>query len=197
MQWQEIIEFLGGTTAISLTVGLLGKKAIEAYLAGRIEAYKNNLEKIANEHAVRFQRLHTERAEIVKTFYEKLVFLDDTLHSTLRFFQKIGEPSLEDKVGKLSDQFNELREYFLPKRIFFEKKLCELIDKILESAKGVFYDITTLPVEPQGVPYKYDRELLKERHDFWEKARGIHKNEISQLKNELENEFRTILGVNA
>ena len=68
MQWQEIIEFLGGTTAISLTVGFLGKKAIEAYLAGRIEAYKNNLEKIANEHAVRFQRLHTERAEIVKTF---------------------------------------------------------------------------------------------------------------------------------
>lgn len=197
MQWQEIIEFLGGTTAISLTIGFLGKKAIEAYLVGRIEAYKNNLEKIANEHAVRFQRLHTERAEIVKTFYEKLVFVDDTLHSTLCFFQRVAEPTLEEKVGKLSDQFNDLREYFLPKRIFFEKKICGLIDKILESANGVFYDITTLPVDPQSVPYKYDRELLKERHDFWEKARGIHKKEISQLKNELENEFRTILGVNA
>lgn len=197
MQWQEIIEFLGSTTAISLTIGFLGKKAIEAYLVGRIEAYKNNLEKIANEHAVRFQRLHTERAEIVKTFYEKLVFVDDTLHSTLRFFQRVGEPTLEEKVGKLFDQFNDLREYFLPKRIFFEKNTCELIDKILESAKGVFYDITTLPVDPQGSPYKYDRELLKERHDFWEKARGIHNKEISQLKNELEKEFRTILGVNA
>ncbi len=197
MQWKEIIEFLGGTTAISLTFGFLGKKAIEAYLAGRIEAYKNNLEKIAYEHTVRFKRLHTERAEIVKIIYEKLVFLDDTLCSTLRFLQRVDEPSLKDKVDKLSDQFNELREYFLPKRIFFEKKLCELIDKILESAKDVFYDITTLPVDPKGKPYKYDKELLRERHDFWEKARGIHKNEIYQLKTELENEFRTILGVNA
>ena len=45
MQWPEIIEFLGGAAAIAGTVAFLGKKAIEAYLAGRVEAYKSNLEK--------------------------------------------------------------------------------------------------------------------------------------------------------
>jgi hypothetical protein len=38
------------------------------------------------------------------------------------------------------------------------------------------------------------REVLKERYEFWENARKIHENEISQLKKKLEDEFRKILG---
>ncbi|WP_296935295.1 hypothetical protein [uncultured Marinobacter sp.] len=197
MAWQEVINFLGGATAISLTVAFLGKKAIEAFLQGRIESYKKNLERIASENSIRFQRLHSERAEIIKDFYEKLAVLDDTLYSTLRPFQAVGEPELEEKVKELSVQFNDLREYFLPKRIFFENDLCELIDKILETAKGVFFDITTFPVDIKDTHYKYDRGLLKERHEFWEKARNIHNNEIASLKRDLEDEFRQILGIKA
>ena len=197
MPWQEIVEFLGGATAISLTIGYLGKKAIEAFLQGRVESHKNELERIASEHSIRFQSLHTTRAEVISGFYEKLVLLDDTLHSTLRPFQAIGEPELKDKVEVLSIQFNEIREYFLPKRIFFEKNICELIDSILEAAKGVFYDITTLPVDIQDSVYQYDRGTLKERHEFWDKARKIHGNEITQLKNQLEDEFRKLLGIYA
>ena len=197
MQWQEIIEFLGGAAAIAGTIAFLGKKAIEAYLAGRVEAYKSNLEKIASEHSIRFQRLHSERAEVIKDFYGKLVLLDESLHSALRPFQAVGEPGLKEKVKNIGDQFNDLRNYFLPKRIFFEEKVCELIDRILEAAKGVFFDITTYEVDTQDLSYKYDRELLKERHEFWEKARNIHKNEILELKKQLEREFRGILGINA
>jgi len=197
MAWLDIIEFLGGATIISLTVAFLGKSAIEAYLAGRVEAYKNNLEKIANEHSIRFHRLHAERAEVIKGIYTKLSFLDDMLYSTLRQFQAVEEPVLKEKVQRLAEQFNDFRTYFLPNRIFFEEKLCLLIDSILDAAKGVFYDITTYPVDTTDLSYKYDRELLKERCAFWEKARNIHKSEIADLKKELEQEFRKILGINA
>ncbi|MBZ0097007.1 MAG: hypothetical protein K8H75_16760 [Sulfuricella sp.] len=197
MEWQEIINFLGGATAISLTIGYLGKKSIEAYLNGRVEAYKNNLEKLTSEHTIRFQRLHTERAEVIKELYGKLANLDDTLHSTLRAFQLDGEPALEEKVSKLSDQFNDIREYFLPRRIFFEENTCTLIDSILESAKDVFIDITTYPVDPAAPACRYDREVLKERLESWDKARTTHKNEIAELKAKLEHEFRSILGINA
>lgn len=139
----------------------------------------------------------TERATVVKELYEKLVTLDESLYSTLRRFQAVGEPNLEEKVSALGDNFNELRNYFLPKRIFFEESLCELIDRILESAKGIFYDITTFAVKTDDLSYRYDKELLKERHQFWEKARNIHENEVLELKKKLENEFRNILGINA
>ncbi len=195
MIWQEALEFLGGATAISVTIGYLGKKAIEAYLQGRVESHKNELEKIATEHSIRFQSLHTTRAEVIQEFYEKLVALDEALYSTLRPLQVVGDQGLENKVGELSIQFNKLRECYLPKRIFFEKGICELIDNILETAKGVFYDITTYPVDIEDTIYKYDRDLLQERHQFWKKAREIHQNEITELKGQLEDEFRKLLGL--
>jgi len=197
MDWEAILKFLGGATALSGLFAYLGKKSIESYLAGKLESHKKNLERIAAEHSIRFQHLHSERAMVVKELYEKLVTLDGSLYSTLRRFQAVGEESLEEKVGTLGENFNELRNYYLPKRIFLEEPLCELIDKILESAKGIFYDITTYAVNTEDLSYRYDRELYKERHKFWEKARGIHENEISELKKGLENEFRNILGINA
>jgi len=197
MQWQQLLEFFGGATAISLVLGYLGKKVIEAFLSGKIESYKNNLEKIAYEHSVKFQKLHSERAESIKVIYEKLTSLDETLHSTLRRFQAVGEPEIEEKIATLSKQYNDFREYYLPRKIFFEEDVCEIIEKIVDSARGVFHDITTLPVDPQGVQYRHDRELLRERHEFWDKARNIHENEIQELKQNLESEFRNMLGINA
>lgn len=196
MQWQELIEFLGGASAISLTIGYLGKKAIESYLSGRIEEFKSNLEKTNVEHSVRFQSLHSERAIIIKIFYKKLALLDDTLFSTLRPFQAVVEPTLEQKVNKLSEQFNDLRQFYLPHRIYFEKSTCESIETILEIAKGIFFDITTYPVDTQNPQCLYDQGILEERHQFWEQARNKHENEIKELKTTLECDFRKILGIN-
>ncbi|MDT0605045.1 hypothetical protein [Thalassotalea castellviae] len=197
MQWEAMIEFLGGATAITFTISFLGKKAIEAFINGRVESYKKNLERIASENSIRFQNLHSERANIIKEFYEKLSSLEEALHSTLKPFQPSYEIELTEKVKLLSIQFNELREYYLPKRIFFEKKLCTLIESVLDTARGVFFDITTHPVSIDDSTYQYDRELMKERHQFWESARDINKNEISKLKSELEDEFRKLLGIYA
>lgn len=61
MQWQEIIEFLGGATVFGVVIAYLGKTGIDAFVSGRTELYKKDLERIAAEHAVRFQRLQSER----------------------------------------------------------------------------------------------------------------------------------------
>jgi hypothetical protein len=195
MAWTEVVQFLGGATAISLTLAYLGRKAIEAYLNGRLERYRSDLQRLATEHSVRFQSLHSERAQVLKEFYSKLVELDDALHSALRSFQLVGEEPLDAKVATLSRLFNELRAYFAPRRIFFEPQMCTEIDRLLEIAKGIFIDITVMPVDPSHPQYKYDRAVLKERHEFWEKARKAHKNEFATIKAKIEEEFRKILGI--
>jgi len=197
MNMQEIIEFLGGATAISLTIGYLGQRAIDGYVSGRIEAYKGELQRIASEHSIRFQRLHSERAEVIKEFYAKLAVLDDTLYSTLRGFQAVGEPPLTEKVSRLAEQFNSLRDYFLPRRIFFDEDLCKLIDQIFDIAKDIFFDITTYKVDPTDIEYRYNREVLKERHEFWDKGRAAHSKEFAELKSKLEAQFRDLLGIKA
>lgn len=71
-----------------------------------------------------------------------------------------------------------------------------LLDTIIDNSKDVFIDITTYPVVPSSIEYKYGRALLKERHDYWEKARKTHSSEICLVKEKLEDEFRNILGIN-
>lgn len=197
MNAQEIIEFLGGATALSLTVGYLGQKAIDGYVSGRIEAYKSELQRITSEHSIRFQKLHTERAEVIKDFYAKLSALDDNLRSTLSGFQALGEQPLTEKVDHLAQHFNALRDYFLPRRVFFDESLCKLIDQTLEIARGIFFDITTYPVDPSADENRYNREVLKERHEFWEKARTAHAHQFAELKIALEAQFRGLLGIKA
>lgn len=99
MQWQGIVEFLGGSAVFGAVIAYLGKTGIEAFVSGRIESYRKNLERIAAEHAVRFQRLHSERADIIKTLYKELSQLDEVLSSTLAPFQSVQAPSLIEKVG--------------------------------------------------------------------------------------------------
>ncbi len=195
MQWNQIIESLGGMAVFGAVTAYLGRIGLDAFVSGRIESYKKNLERIAVEHDVRFKRLHTERADIIKCFYEKLSKLDEVLSSALAPFQLAQDAPLVEKVELMAKHFNETRDYFVPRRIFFDEQTCEQVDRVLNLARGIFYDVTVHEIDVQHPNYKYDRGILIERHDFWEKARASHKNDFSPLKKNLEGQFRKILGI--
>jgi len=197
MDWQEIIQFLGGSALFSAAFGFIGKAAVDAYLKGRIAEHEAALQRITTEHSVRFQRLHSERADIIKDLYARLANLDDALASALKSFHHAGDMPLVDKVKSLSSLYNDLREYYVPKRVFFSQDLCVSIDTILEHFREIFYDITTYPVDPTGPEYQANRDALMERREFWEKARKMHNNEFSAAKSALEHSFRGLLGIGA
>lgn len=195
MQWQEVIEFLGGAAVFGAVLAYLGKTAIDAYVSGRVESYKGELQRVTAEHSIRFQRLHAERAEVIKDFYAKFVHLDESLHSTLREFQQVGELPLQEKANALANEFNVIRDYFLPRRIFLEEDLCALIDSVLDKTKGIYFDVTTYEMDPRHSDYEVNPELKKERRALWEQARGVYKNEFKEIKLRLEKQFRFILGL--
>lgn len=95
----------------------------------------------------------------------------------------------------MSKHFNETREYFIPRRIFFDQQTCEQVDRVLAVARGIFFDLTTYEVDVQHPQYQYDRTILKERHEFWEKARASHGRDFTPLKRSLEEQFRSLLGI--
>ena len=197
MDWDALAKFFLGSAFISAALAYVGKRVVDAFFQSRTEVHKSELQRIATEHSIRFQKLHSERGEVIKDLYAKLALLDDQLYSTLRAFQLVGEPPLTEKVSKLATQFNELREYYLPRRIFFTVDVCRLVDEILDTAKGIFFDITTYKVDTKDPEYEFNRDVLKERHEFWEKARNTHKNQFAELKVKLEGEFRVLLGIGA
>ncbi len=195
-QWHSIIKDLGGLAIMAAAFAWVVRKAVDTYLAGRLDRHKGDLERITAEHSVRFQHLHAQRAESIRDFYAMVVKLDESLASTLAFFQVAGATPLAEKVRQLGEDFNAARTYFIHRRIYFSATLSDLVeDKVLGVAKGIFYDITACEIDPEHPQYKYDRRLLGERHSFWEKARATHKKEFAELKHCLEAEFRILLGI--
>jgi hypothetical protein len=197
MDWDSIFKFFLGMASISGVFAYVGKKIVDVYLASKLESFKSTLEKSGVEHSIRFQKLHSERAEVIKELYEKLIGLDLALNSTLKAFHPVGEPQIEEKIKALSKIHNEIYYFYLPKKVFFEKSMCNLLDDLFLKCRAIFIDVTTYPPDTQNIQYKYDRSLLQDRHEFWEKARGSYQDEISTLIESLENEFRKIIGINA
>ena len=95
MDWQELLQFLIGSSMFSGAFGWIGKAAVDAYLKGRLVEHKADLDRIATEHSVRFQRLHSERADIIKDLpksggsgeciMKSNIATSPTHHSGLRF----------------------------------------------------------------------------------------------------------------
>ena len=197
MPWQEIIEFLGGATLFAGVLAYLGQKAVDAYVAGRLEEYKGNLQRTTTEHSIRFQRLHTERAEVIKELYRLLDELDTTLASALARFQSVSDKPLPEKVTELGNRYNNLRTYFNPRQIFLKAEHCELVERILEVARGIYFDVSTFEIDTGHALYQADRGRLLERSGFWEKARTTHEKEFKTLKQSLESEFRSLMGIEA
>jgi len=182
----------------SLVANSLNKdlEAFKSTLSKDVETFKSNLQLATIEHHVRYSKLHEDRAQVIKELYGKLVDLDLAIYSVLKYFQPVGESSIEDKVkeyGRLHDEFNK---FLIPNRIYFGVDTCKVIDSLLLLSRDTFFDITTYPVSIHDPQYVHGpRELLTERAEYWEKARKVFDTDIKELKEKIETQFREMLGV--
>lgn len=195
MQWQEIIEFLGGATAISLTLGYLGKKAIESFIAGRVESYKSDLEKITLEHSVRFSSLHSKRAEIIAEIYELLSDVENQARLLATPIMENGELPRNITYQSTASLYYRLYEKYNKTRIYFPEDICQLIDKFLtQSRKPIsFYKVAgqVSSQDPEGKQKALQDDLQKKFMEVWEEV----EENVPKARIAIETEFRKILGV--
>lgn len=195
LDWDSLLRFLGGIAGITAFLTFVGRRAVDVFLQSRIEKYKSDLERLAAEHSIRFRRLDAERAEVIKSLYQKLVTLDHCLQSALRFFQSSTEEPLEKKLTRLSNAYNALDACYRSNRIFFEPDTCALMNELMEGARGIFLNITARPANTRDPQHPFHRDILLERHYFWQEARTTYRIDIARLQKSLETRFRELLGI--
>jgi len=190
----ELIQFLGGAALIVGALVYIAKRVVDGFIQTSVATFKANLEKTAAENLIKFKRLHHERADAVRELYRHLTELDLALVSTLRRFQNTAEDPLTEKVANLIELHNVFNDFYQLNKIFFSANVCTKIDKLAMASRDVCANITTLPIDPQSDVYQHDNEMLKYRRDCWEKARNLHENEMCEIRNEIERDFRNLLG---
>ena len=152
-----------------------------------VEKLKAELRQLAYEREVVFARLHVERAEAVKSMYQKARGLSK---SARRFAAREGVTTAEEfgACGKaVETAANELSQALYESRIFLPEKLCVAIQDHLHEVVGRASDI----LAEWWPPSQSDTERLsaalankeKLEHAAW------------HLEMEIAAEFRKLLGV--
>lgn len=197
----EILKFSIGSITISAVIIFVSKAFFKQWLAQRVEVhkaelnkdveeYKSNLQRIYNEHSIRFSKLHSERAEVIKILYYQLVEMENNIKSLSYFLQREERElsELDVLIDPLTTSINKYNDYAQKNRIFFNDEIC-LATKEIEAIVQILLSFT------QEILFKNQHDYDSEDKQCLEIIKVLSNEEIPKFKDQLEKEFKTILGV--
>lgn len=207
MDWSSAIQNIGVFGVGSGILAYLIKQLFAISINRDLEKFKSDLKLLTIEHQIKYSRLHSERAEILKNIYQKIVELQSTVNQII-YIRKTF-PRTEDRVQQLqnlaeefkllTERVKEFSAYFELNKLFFNEVLCQLIDNLLERFWNIYRLMNIVPPIPDHPIYKAHNFSLE---DFFvsENKEAIsfldmNNEEIPKLKQELENQFRNLMGV--
>jgi hypothetical protein len=187
VNFTEILSTFLSASVIVAVIGYLGKLLIESFAEKNLEKFKISLEAIANEHDVKFSRLHEERANVIKNFYTTIVELENYLKGILATLN-VMNINVADWNERYVHGFNSncviLSKLYSPNKIFFSEEFCLKFDEFLNSIFEINHSISNINLKDEkektlnhDVIFKFYQEIIK------------------PLKKDLEKEFRIFLGV--
>lgn len=181
--------FLSGLWLV--LIGIFGKSLLTNLLAKDLEVFKGNIAVRNIEKQIVLARLHEKRAEAISCIYQGLL----EYHSNCRKFifqaehvDEEGRHTLLEGVNKASNNFKAI---FQINHLYLSTSLCEQIERMFKEAKIPAHQF----IFALG-SYLHSGNLTEEQYaEEWKKAFETFADKLPPLLKELENEFRSLLGV--
>ena len=152
-----------------------------------IEKIKSQLQIEAAKRNIQYSKIFEEIANTVVTVYEKLVVFKDAVSNYVSMVEWQGEPPREEKRGLVQEKMNDFLGYYKSRKIYLPEKPAKQIDPFWQG----LYEIS--------IDFMYDVEKgsgkWKEEKETWKKAYQYMSKEVPEVLKALEEEFRSILGV--
>ncbi len=178
----DLLYFLIGSGLIVWTI----RAIIKLWLDKDIERYKWKLSK----ESIRFSKLYEERAKIIRDLYYKLFDFEQAMASFVSPMQWAGEKPMKEKRKITAETGNEFRDYYKRNKIYLSEKVSEILEDMDKIFTESWINFTTFEIDnPESRALK-PTEKMKEWIKVWDKIRL----DIPRLRNQLEKEFRQILG---
>ena len=191
MNVQEIIEFLGGAALFTAAFAFLGKKAIDAYVTGRVEAFKNRLQLSTIEHQIRFAGLHAKRGEVIADLFGHLA---ETVWAADSFFSLVeyeGEPTKQEKYVAAHKEIVALYRFYDKNRVFLPSAACASLEKLHRSIRA---NVNVFGTLLQIDAVQMTDETRDHKQKSWQAGWKAIQTEIPAARRSLEVEFRKLLG---
>ena len=174
--WLSIFEYAIKTVIVGGVVFLIGA------------IIRKWAEKSLHEHHVRFSKLHDDRAVVIKELYTRLVKMEKSVITFMNPFQyENALPTEQQQKIAAKDAWNFIM-YHDENRIFFSSDVCNLIEEIYKTYRKAWIDFTVYAESNLPSIHSIDRKRQNEAFE-------VVKEKMPKLRERLEVEFRTLLGV--
>jgi len=204
--WQTLLIAFGGNALLLAVLGYLGKSLLDKLIVrdtkqfesdlkaksdATIEHLKNELQLNAIEHQVKFSRLHEKRANVIAELYAHLVEMLWEAESFLSPMEWAGEPKKDEKHRSAMTKVIEFYRFFDKHRIYLPEDVCQSLEKLLMDVRSHVIHF--------GVYVKYHDSSINDRtredkSKAWTEGWDAIKNQVPFARQQLENEFRLLLG---
>jgi hypothetical protein len=192
-----LIEELGIFAVGATVIGWVAKDIINQYFEKELSKYESEIDKELNRYQAeldkekhRFSQLHDERARITAELYEKFIIFEEDMRSLTDPIEYEHSPSKDEKLETAAESGNEFINFYMKNKIYFPPEICDTIENIHEEMQsihskfGIYKPYKSLPDDPKDT-------------DKWlESWKRMTEEDIPELKKELEEHFRELLGVN-
>jgi hypothetical protein len=223
MDYNQIIEYFLSTTVITAGLIYLAKLIIDKFAEARFEKYKTSLQKetesfrhnlnfevekfrhelntSATEHQIRYSKLYEERGQVIKSIYNLLLDLENSLASLTSMFQGHEWTTDIERDKKVKENIQSLQSYLEQNRIFFTETLCVKIETIISDSYQITVDMHMAKrTEVMNENYNKRGHTLGEKAllkplEIWRELDNKVQKEIKTARLDLAQEFRALIGV--
>jgi hypothetical protein len=193
-----ILTALGASALALAVIGWLVRSIITHWLSKDIEQFKTTikyekdieierlrveLSKMAAEHQIRFQQLHTKVFATIARLYRLIATTQMEMGAYFSISTEAGGLTEEQRGRKAMEAWNTLNSFFRAHEIYFDKGTCKAVNEYLGEFYGMVIDFQSRKIE-KG---KYIEKWKK----VWDKLN----NDMETLKRGLEDSFRAQIGV--
>jgi len=149
-----------------------------------IEKLKSQLQIESTKSNVKFQQLHSKRAEVIAQVYSLLVEFYDAMQDYVKVFEPDGGDTRKERRERVINSITAFREYFFKELIFLPKKVADDIKKLDKDLVHSYHEFL----------FNVDMRSGAEDRNKWIEVSSRIDDEIQGVMAELELEFRTLLG---
>ncbi|MDQ4076950.1 MAG: hypothetical protein M3220_11975 [Chloroflexota bacterium] len=150
--------------------------------------FENALQRALLEHQVQLTPLQETRVGVLEKLYQLLVEVEQSMDSMLRTLDADGDRARAEQLGTTVLQVDKLVQFFDMNRIYFGERLCRRYDELNRLLRTSYlnYKAYADASSARKLP-----GFIQEHSPVWNQV----PEEIRLLKQEIEKEFRGMLGI--
>ena len=160
------------------------KSQLKAQTDVEIEKLKSRLSITAAEQGVKFSTLHKDRAEVIANTYALLKEVYLTMQDYVKIFEPAGDKPREERRQIAVDAHNAFRDYYPKKLIYLPTPVANKLEDINRELVRTFNEFV----------YTVDFQRGAGDANKWNEIFNRMNGEMQEALQELENEFRKLLG---